>query len=201
MPRLPHRSLVLTACLVTSITLAACSSDSETSITTADDTLVTTTTAAEKTTTTDPPPPTTAAALTPEQEVEAAYREAFDEYFKSGGSPQSPNDLQAHFAGDALVAVARNVDRLASQGLESRFPTGPPTIEVAGVVVHNDGSATLTGCVIDTGHKVVVATGAITDNTPTSRSVSAHLNQTEAGWRVVAHETTKEWQNADGCDQ
>ena len=196
MPRFPRRHLLLALLVV--LPLAACGGDDDPSAgPTADDTVVSTTS------TTDPDPTTSTATAdpTPEQEVEAAYLEAFAAYFRAGTQPTEPHDLDAHFAGAALTAVEQNVSRLANEGLRSDFPDGFPVIDVQSAVLSGESSALLTGCVVDKGRKVVIADGSFVDEEPTSREVEAQLSLVDGLWWIVGHQTITEWPDDAGCER
>lgn len=191
MPRLPHRAALL---VVAALAVAACSQAETPTGPTAD--ARTSTTAPAAPSTTAPPPETS----TPEEQVTAAYLEAFDLYAQAGTDPGSPSHhLDDRFMDEALEAVKRNIHRLAQNQTAARFPSGLPSIQVEEVEVLEPETAHLTACIVDQGHKVRIETGEVTDELPTSRLTSAVLRNTGGRWRVSEHQTVQEWADAGGC--
>ena len=189
--RPPFRPVLVVAAVTATALLGACSDDIAAPGPTADAT--TTTTTAAPTTTTQPSAPTT-----PEDEVAAAYVDAFSAYFRAGESPTATDGLEAFFGDAALEAVLVNLDGMVTGGILSDFSKGDPTIAIESITREGETTARLVACTIDTGQQINASSGRVTDDVPVSRRSTATLELTDR-WRVIEHHTIAEWPHAGGC--
>jgi len=132
---------------------------------------------------------TTTAALTPEEQAMAAYRTAYDTYFKALNppNPQSP-DLPTVFSGEALSTIIDTVFRAKNEGV---YVVGSLETHPA-VVSSTVDEVILTDCQVETNQTFDAATNQPKDSGTYTYNSRITVRNADGAWKVAAFEQVEE---------
>ncbi len=201
--RWPRLRTVLVPPLLLTLALAgaACSDDKPESPT-AGDTLPDTTTTEPAPTTTGPTT-TTTTPPTPEEEVEAAYLDIVESYFRrlENPNPDDPTIAENHTGASLEVTRTRNEEALRS-GQIDRFPSGsPPVPEILEVQLQGATLAVIEICLVDDVQVIERASGTVVNDEVATSLIEATLVLEESQWKVSEQNRLQRWPDAEGCDR
>ncbi|HEX2577782.1 MAG TPA: hypothetical protein VHK88_15625 [Aquihabitans sp.] len=195
------RGVGLAVLVATALAVGACSNDGEDAAPTAEATMPERTTTdpasvVERSTTTTTPP-------TPEEEVEAAYLEIMDAYFRRLERP-NPDDpsIAVNHSGSSAVDVAEILTTLSDAGQVARFSDdGPPTPKVERTEMLAVDRARLRSCIVDPTVLADRETGEVLNDAVSSRLVEAVLLRSGGAWKLDSLSVLERWADDRGCNR
>jgi hypothetical protein len=190
----PLPLLAAASVLVLGLLGTACggTADAEDALPAPEETSTTETTAAPETTSTT--------TLTPEQEVEAKYREMWDAVIVANNPSEPTSPALSHsMAGDSLQQAIAETTRNESLGLALRLPENSIS-SVSDVKVVVDGlEAQITACVIDDAVLFDPERGTVLNDRVVSGRTVATAVETSNGWRISNNAWTEKVEGPAGC--
>ncbi len=139
--------------------------------------------AVSSTTTAPPTTATTARPITPEEEVEAAYLDIMERYFRRLGlHAYDPEEPAGFHVGESLSQVKREIARYRELGQEVRFgPDGAPVPVVSHILV-NGSTATLTSCIVDDTQLVLAKSGDVLNDAIATKTFDVTMKLAADHW-------------------
>lgn len=159
------------------------------------------TTAAPATEPTTDATTTTTAPPTPEQEVEAAYLEIVDRYYRRFEKPD-PNDssIAENHSGENQRITTDELTKVATAGQIARFPRGtPPVPTVLSVELMGENTALLRICLVDDTQIVEVSTMRVVNDVVSSRLIDTTLIRSDGRWKADSLRLVQRWEDGKGC--